>query len=140
MKIELRRKDVLSILLTVVITLVITLILLILGGLMLYKTILNRTISTLSSTVGEMCANESVSYRGQIVIPKRRGSYQKDLATILWDIGGAVGTSNCKISIPSPPYFTEQIPLLGSDIDTGIDTMYGRCTKIARLQNQVQQG
>ena len=73
----------------------------------------------IGNTVENECLNDDLVYRGKATIPNHilvenygrrdeRSYYDKKLATILWDIGGAVSSSNCKGEIPTPLPFTNQ--------------------------------
>jgi hypothetical protein len=87
-----------------------------------FKIFVNSKIDGLAKTVQQQCADDPVLYRGKVHIPMRYTRYNKKLATILWDIGGAVSTSNCK-EIPMPEPFNRSKRLVGQT--DGDSIMYG---------------
>lgn len=111
------------IILTVIITTVIVIILMTFTAFKGFQYFIDRTINGLAKQVQQQCVDDPIIYRGPVLIPKHHSCYDKKLATILWDIGGAVSSSNCKI-IPIPAPFNRTELLMGKD-GNGM-TMYGQ--------------
>ena len=92
-----------TVIITVLVTALIVILLMVIGAFKGFKIFIDYQINNLTKTMQAQCLADPLVYREIVIIPTRYTRYNKKLATILWDMGGAVSSSNCKeIPIPAP--------------------------------------
>lgn len=121
MNIVCNRNSFIKILIIVIVTIIATCVIILLVGWLKFRSIVDGTIQNLSSIVEDQCKVEIVTYRHPLRMPRVNGVYEHSVATSLWDIGGSVGSSNCKDIDALPPPFTHREFVYGKD-----NTMYGQ--------------
>lgn len=104
------------VLITIVITAFIVIVLLALAAWRGFRIVIDTTINNIVNTVEKQCLDDQINYRGRVFVPSSPHRYNHRLATILWDVAGAVSSSNCK-EIEIPPPFNRQHLFVASDGD-----------------------
>lgn len=126
MKIEINRGLVKIVIITILVTVLITLALLITLSIWKITQFINGDIQDISGIVATNCIHSTPAYRHTLTVPANSSIYDKMVGESLWDIGTAVGLSNCKSGISIPPPFTNREILTGLPSNSAVtrNSMY----------------
>lgn len=127
--IKIKPKTFWIIVITVIVTILVMIVILSLTGWIGYRVIYNKIIDSFVGVAKINCTDIGpITYRGSVYFPldlaernSTGGIYDKQLATVLWDVGGQIRSAHCQPDAPIPNPFTEKI-LMQSTSTTFLDS------------------